>query len=215
MQAVQIQEFSLSTSVEYRCPVTVGEAKLDTVAKALSLPPCGEFLNPVDITLAKQNELFSYTFSVQLFGGSGGIVINAKGITVSFKQGKSVEHLALMIKLTLAALEVAKVGEFKTTSINLNLHATFDTPSDYAEHMMRFTALAPKVVSGGSVLVMRVAEIDGEFRYASEKSLVYPEGLFIATSFTTAREANPELYKRLETEFELAASLDGILLQKT
>jgi len=215
MRLLQVQEFSLSTAVEYRRPVAVGEAKLDSVAKALASPPCGDFLNPVDISLAKQNELFSYTLSVPLFNGAASIVINAKGVTVSFKQGRTKDHLDLMIRLTLAALETAKVVEVSRSILSFTTHAIFDPPSDYAEHMKRFTGLAPSVVSGGLVVVTQIPEIEGELRYASEKSLAYLNALFIASNSVCQRDVTADIFKIMGEKFEAAAALEEVGFRKT
>ncbi len=215
MRLLQIQEFSLSTAVEYRRPVAVGEAKLDSVARSLASPPCGDFLNPADISLVKQNEFYSYTLSVPLFSGAASIVVNAQGITVSFKQGRTKDHLNLMVKLTLAALETTKVEEVKRSLLSFNAHAVFDPPSGYAAHMKRFTGLAQNVVSGGIVLVTQLPEIDGELRYASEKSLAYEDGLFFATNAVCQKDVTPDLFEALAGKFEAAAALEEISFSKT
>jgi hypothetical protein len=215
MRLVRIQEFSLSTAIEYRRPVVLGDAKLDGAARALALPPCGDFLNPAEISIAKQNDLFAYTLSAPMFNGAASMVLNAQGITVSFKQGRTEAHLGLMLKLTLAALEAGKVEEVKRSLISFNAHAVFDAPSDYAEHMKRFTALAPNVVSGGFVLVTQLPEVNGELRYASEKSLAYPEGLFFAANAVCQKDVTPDLFELLATRFEAAAALEEVGIAKT
>jgi hypothetical protein len=214
MRLLQIQEFSLSTAVEYGCPVAFGEAKLDSVAKFLVSSPCGEFLNAADISLARHNELFSYVLSVLLFQGAASVVINAKGITVSFKQGRTKAHLDLMIRLTLAALEIAKVEKVKRSNLSFTAHAVFDAPSDYAEHMKRFTDLAANVLSGGLVVVMRIPEIESELRYASEKSLGYADALFFASHAVCERDVTADLFNALAERFETAAALEGLGFKK-
>ena len=188
----------------------VGEAKLDSVAKALISSRCGEFLNAVDISLTKQNELFSYTLSVPLFNGAASIVINSQGVTVLFKQGRTEGHLKLMIELTLEALKMAKVGEVKRSVISFTAHAMFNPPAGYAEHMKRFTQLAPTVVSGGLVMVTQIPEIDGELRYASEKSLAYNDALFIVSNSVCQRDVTAELFKTLEAKLQATAALEDV-----
>jgi hypothetical protein len=214
MRLIEIQEFSLSTAVEYRRPVAINDARLDSVAKSLASPPCGEFLSPGDISLAKQNELFSYTLSVPLFSGAASIVINARGATVSFKQGRTKDHWELMIKLTLAALEAAKVEEVKRSVLSFTAHAVFDPASGYAEHMKRFTGLGPNVVSGGLVVVIRTPEAEGELRYASEKSLAYANALFFAANSVCQRDVTADLFKTLAEKFEAVAALEEISFRK-
>ena len=214
MRLLKIQEFALSTAVEYRRPVILGEAKLDAVAKSLASPPCGNFLNAADISLIKQSELFSYTLSVPLFSGAANIIINAQGITISFKQGRTNEHLDLMIKLTLAALGTAKVEEVKRSLLSFTAHAVFDPPSDYAEHMKRFTGLAANVVSGGLVVVTQIPDVEGELRYASEKSLAYTDALFFAANSVCQRDVTADLFKTMGERFEAAAALEDIGFKK-
>lgn len=150
-----------------------------------------------------------------MFNGAASVVVNPQGITVSFKQGRTKDHLALMVRLTLAALETAKVEETKQSIIVFNAHAVFDPSTGYAEHMMRFTGLGQNVVSGGLVLVMQLPEIDGELRYASEKSLAYPEGLFFAANAVVQKDVKPELFEILAAKFEAAAALEEIGFPKT
>lgn len=214
MRQVNIQEFSLSTSVEYRRPVAFSEAKLESVARVLAAPPCGEFLNPAEISLTKQNELFSYSLTVPMLNGAASIVINAQGVTVSFKQGKTRDHLELMIKLTLASLEATRTEEVKRSIFSFTTHALFDSPLQYTEHMKRFTELAPNVVSGGLIMVTQFPEISGELRYASEKSLAYPDALFIASSSVCQTDVTANLFKILEEKFEAVAALEGVGFKK-
>jgi hypothetical protein len=215
MRVVRIQEFSLSTVVEYRRPVALRDAKLTDVAKLLAMPPCGDFVNPVEISIIKQNELFAYTLSVPLFNGAANIVINAQGITVSLKQGKTKDHLDLMIKLTLAALQASKVEEVKRSQISFTAHAVFDPPSDYGEHMKRFTAMAQNVMSGGLVLVTKLLDIEGELRYASENSLVYSDGLFLAANAVCHADVSAGLFETLAAKLEATAALEEISFKKT
>ena len=149
-----------------------------------------------------------------MFNGVASISINAQGITVSFKQGKTQDHLDLMIRLILAVLGTAKVEEVKRSMLSFTAHAVFDPPSEYAEHMKRFTRMASNVVSGGLVVVTRIPEIDGELRYASEKSLTYPEGLFFAANTVCIKDVTAELFKTLAERFEAAAALEEIGFKK-
>jgi len=210
MSMVRIQEFSLSTTIEYLRPVVFGDSRLDGVAKALALLPFGDFLKPTEISIAKQNDLFAYTLSVPMFNGSASIVINAMGITVAFKQGRNKEHFDLMKKLTLAALETGKVGEVKRSLLSFEAHAVFEPHSGYLEHMKRFTDLSSNVISGGVVLVTKIPEIEGELRYASENSLAYPQGLFFATNAVCKRDVTPDLFDLLATKFEASAALEEV-----
>ena len=136
-------------------------------------------------------------------------------IPFSFKQGRTKEHLELMMNLTSAALEVSKVQEVKTTSISFNAHGVFDPTSSYPEHMVRYTSLRKDVTSGGIVLVMGVPELGGDFRYASEKSLVYQDGLFFVANAVLQQDFSPKVFEILAAKFEAAAALEEIEFPKT
>lgn len=215
MSLVQVQQFSLSTAVEQTRPVVYEEARLKEIAKALCASPCADFLVPSEISLTKQNDLYSYGLSVPLFNGAASILVNSQGLTVAFKQGTTKEHLELMIRLTLTALDIAKVQEVKRSVLTFNTHAVFESPSEYAEHMKRFTSLSEGVISGGVVLVVALADLKGELRYASEKSLAYPDGLFLAANAFVGTGVTKELYDYLGVQFERVASVDGLTFRKS
>jgi hypothetical protein len=205
------REFSLSVAIEYQRPVLLSDAGLDSAAKALVSSLCGGYMNPTEVSLSKSNDLFSYTFSAPMFNSAASIIVDAQGITVSFKQGKTKEHLDLMVNLIIAALKVLKVAR---TVISFTLHAVFQSPSDYDTHMERYTALAKDVSSGGTVLVTRVPEVDGELRYVSEKSRVYPNAMFFAVNAVCTVEVTAELFALLASRFEATAALEGLSFPK-
>jgi len=210
MRHVVIQDFGLSTAVDYRRPVTFAEAELDLVAKALTDSPCGEHIVPSDISLDRQNELFSYSLSVPLFSGVGNITINAQGTTVLFKQGKTSEHLQLMAELTFTALKLSNKEEVKRSVVAFNVHVVFKTETDFKEHMSRFTELSENIRSGGTVLVVDIPDIKGELRYVSEKSLAHAHGLFIAVNATIEGDVSGEVFDRLAQEFKAVAALEKL-----
>lgn len=210
MRKVRIEEFSLSTAIDYRRPVTLSDAKLDEVIKHLTASACGDHLNPLDVFLDKQNEIFAYKLTIPLFNGAANITVNSLGITVNFKHGRTKDHLTLMLKLTLTAFEIAKVQDVKSSLISFNAHGVFVPASGYAEHMLRFTKMSEDVVSGGLVLVTRLPELGGELRYASEKSLAYPDALFFASNAVLQAEFKADVFDKLAANFEAAAALEEI-----
>jgi len=214
MVLLQVQEFSLTTAVEYRRPVLLADANLVNAARGLFSSACADYLNPTDLSFSKGNELFSYTFSAPMFGGAASIVVNAQGITVSFKQGKTTQHLGLMVKLTLAALETLKVSEIKRSQISFTAHAAFQPASEYAKYMAKFTGLAKDIASGGTILVAQMPDVGGELRYASEKSLAYPDALFLAVNTACSVDVTADLLNTLASRFEATAALEGLAFTK-
>ena len=215
MRLVQVNDFSLTAAAEYQRPVSFGEAQLEEVAKALCAPPFGSAINATEISLTKQNELFAYTLFVPLFNGAGSITINAQRITVSFNQGRKREHLDLMIDCTLSAFNLVKVQPLKRSILSFTAHAVFDPPTEYVEHMKRYTSLSAGIVSGGLVLVTALPEIDGELRYVSEKSLALENAVFIAANASTTKEITKELFELLGRRLEATANVEGICFRKT
>ncbi len=216
MRLVEIKEFSLSTEIEYRHAVMFGHARLESVAKALTLPPCGDYVNPAEIKLNRDNELYSYELSAPLFRGAGAVRINASVIRLSFTQGRTKAHLDLMKSLTLAILKEAMAGEVRRSLLAFTAHAVFPSPVDFMEHMRRYTALSPTVLSGGTVLVLGLGTpgIQGELRYASEKSLAHEHGIYMTANATVECDVTDESFKTLEEQLRAAAALDGIGLSQ-
>jgi hypothetical protein len=164
--------------------------------------------------VTKQNALYGYSLSVPFFNGAAAINANAQGANISFKQGKTRQHLELMLRLTQVGLGVVKAQEVKRSVISFNAHASFDEPADYAEHMKRYHGYSEDVLSGGLVLLIKIAAVDGQLRYASENSLVYPNALFFAANAVCAKDVNLELFKMLGEKFEAVAGLEGLAFTK-
>lgn len=215
MRPVQIKEFSLSTSVEYERPVAYREANLEEIAKAFCAPPLGTAVDPMGVNVNKQNDLFSYSLFIPLFNGAASVTISAQRTNVVFNRGSQKEHLDLMVDYTLRILLLAGARPSKQTQLSFTAHAVFEEPAHYEEHMRRFTSLSEAILSGGTVLVSRVPEVDGVLRYASEKSLAYEHGVFLAASATTPKEAAKDLFQLMAKRLEALASLDGISFPKT
>lgn len=201
MRLLRMLEFSLNTNVEYSRPVPIYEAKLGEAARALLESECAPFINPTEISLTKQNELYGYEMSVPMFNGASNILVNGLGITLAFRQGRTTENLNLVIKLTLAGLQVLKRNEVKHSTVTFNAHAVFAAASDLPEHMKRFVALGNNVISGGTILEVVVPELDGQLRYASEKSLAYPNALYFAGNAVCLRDVSIDMFKILGGAF--------------
>ena len=65
------------------------------------------------------------------------------------------------------------------------------------------------------VLVRQMPEIEGELRYASEKSLVCSDALFFAVNAVCARDVNIDLFETLAKQFEATAALEGFDFMRT
>ena len=59
-------------------------------------------------------------------------------------------------------------------------------------------------------MVTQLPEVEGELRYASEKSLAYTDGLFFAANAVCQKDVTPDLFELLATRFEAAAALEEV-----
>jgi len=210
MLSLKVQDFSLSLACEYGLPVAFDEANLREVAKAICASAMGQFATTTDIRLSKQDELFSYSLLIPLFNGAGSINVNAQGVTVAFKQGRTKAHLNLMTEYTLKTIQLVQPPQTKRTTFNYAAHAAFDSPSAYAEYMERFVNASLGITSGGVLWAAQIPECSGELRYATEKSLSYASGIFVTASGSFAGMPSKELLEMVAKRLDTLAEHDGV-----
>ena len=210
MRVASVQEFSLLTVFEFQNPIPFAEAKLDEMAKSICASPVGYTTNPLEIAILRHNHIFSYSLTVPLFNHGGQIVVTGQAVSINFKQGRGSGQLGVMVDVTLGSLEAIKPPRLKRSVITFAAHATFENPEQYSEYMSRYVNEEAGITSGGVTLVAKSAETDGEIRYATEKSLSYPNALFFSTTITSTKELDKELFALVANRFDTVAGHDGI-----
>ena len=210
MLSAKVQDFSLSTTCEYSLPVPFNDTKLHEFAVAICASAIGEFATAADIRISNQNELFSYSLFIPLFNGAASISLNAQGVTIAFKQGRSKVHLNLMTEYTLKTIELVQPPQTKRTTFSYAAHAVFDPPSGYAEYMRRFTDASLGITSGGVLWTAEIPECRGELRYATEKSLTFANGIFLTASGSHTGIPSKELLEIVAKRVGTLAEHDGV-----
>lgn len=210
MLSAKVQDFSLSMACEYSLPVPFNEANLREVAKAICASVIGQFATTADIRLSKQDELFAYSLLIPLFNGAASINLNAQGVTVAFKQGRTMTHLNLMTEYSLKTIQFVQPPQTKRTAFTYAAHAVFDPPSGYVEYMGRFANASLGITAGGVLWAAEIPECSGELKYATEKSLSFANGIFVTASGFHVGIPSKELLEMVAKRLEALAEHDGV-----
>ncbi|HEV2393001.1 MAG TPA: hypothetical protein VG146_11640 [Verrucomicrobiae bacterium] len=138
MHVARVQEFSLSTLYEFKIPVPFAEAKLEEVAKAICASPLGFATNPLDFTILRHNQLFSYSLTVPIYNHVGQVTVSGQAISINFKQGRGTDQLDTMVDATLNCLAAINPPVAKRFAVTFAAHAVFENPQHYSEYMNRY-----------------------------------------------------------------------------
>lgn len=153
---------------------------------------------------------FNYEVSFSLFNGNGTFKITSEKLELHFQNATGEKDVELVADCVARLYEHVPLPEIITTSITGNAHATAGSIEAAQQYLLRYANPAKQVVRGGAIAYMLCKNWKDEIRLTVDKSLVFPEGLFLVwtTSFSEGKLTR-EVLKTLEDACtEAAEKLD-------
>ena len=202
MHKAHIIEFSVHCQADFQTPIPVDEAQLTEIAKDICKSSLAPYINFGEISLIPQDDLFDYELIIPMFNNSAELTICAQNVTAIFRSGKTSTHLKLISECLVSLVSLAVRSPIKKTVTTFSAAAAFDSQELYLEYMKQFANVDLKIGSGGIVLVADLPEWEGEIRFATEKSVPYPNSIFVSGQATTSKRLSPEFSEAFRKRFE-------------
>jgi hypothetical protein len=173
-------------------------------------------LRPTQIVVRSGDQTFNYDLSFSLFNGNGTFRISAEKLDVSLQNATTEKDVDIVQDCIAKVYEHVPLPEINNTSISATAHATFPSIQEMQQYLLRYANPAKQIVAGGTIAYILCQNWPEEIRLTVEKSLVYPEGLFLAWS-TVHREnkISRDVLKNAKEAFENSLTKLDLTVQKT
>ena len=155
---------------------------------------------------------FNYEVSFNIFNGNGTFKISSEKLEMHFQGATGEKDVELVIDCIAKLYEHVPLPEISNTLITGNAHATASSGEAVQQYLVRYADPAKQIVRGGIIAYIACEKWKDEIRLAVEKSVVFPEGLFLiwSTNFSEGKLSRDVLTTLSDACNEAAAKLDLI-----
>lgn len=164
-------------------------------------------LKPTQINVRSGDQVFNYEMGFSLFNGNGTFRISADKLDVVLKNATNDKDLEIVQDCVARIYELVSLPEVADTSVSANAHATFSSVNELQNYLSRFTNPDKQIISGGAIAHVLCPGWKEEIRMTLEKSLAFPEGLFLTWS-TLHRGGKPsrDTLQAIQAAFALSVT---------
>ena len=179
------------------------DAHCDEVAQKCLEAFASYGLKPAQVNVRSGDQTYNYDLSFSLFNGSGTFRISAEKLDVVLQNATSDKDLEIVHDCIAKIYEHVPLPEIANTLISADAHATFSSAEELQQYLLKYASPTKQIVSGGVIAYVRCQNWKEEIRFAIDKSLAFPSGLFLAWS-TTYRGGKPsrDVLKNVKEAFE-------------
>jgi len=162
-------------------------------------------LKPTQVFVRTGDQTFNYDLSFSLFNSNGTFKISAEKMDFSLQNATNDKDLEIVQDCLAKVYEHVPLPEINYTSISATAHATFPSVQEMEKYLRQYANPTKQIVAGGTIAYIVCQNWAEEIRLMIDRSLVYPEGLFLAWS-TIYRENKPsrEVLRYVKEAFENA-----------
>lgn len=164
-------------------------------------------LKPAQISVRSGDQTYNYELSFSLFNGNGTFRIAAEKLDVVLQNATSDKDLEIVQDCIAKIYEHVPLPEIANTLVSADAHATFSSPEELQQYLLKYASPTKQIVSGGVIAYVHCPNWKEEIRFTIDKSLAFPAGLFLAWS-TTYRDGKPsrDVLKNVKDAFEAAVT---------
>src|SRR5207249_6590747 len=212
MHQAHVIEFTVHSQADFQTPIPLEEARLTEIAKEICKSSLAPHINVGEISLITEDDLFDYDLKIPMFNNSAELILNPQNVTVTFRSGRTSPHLKLISECTVSLMKLAVRHSIKRSVTSFSAQAAFDSQESYLGYMKQFTNGELRIGSGGIILFADLPDWEGEMRFATEKSMFYPNGIFVTGQASTSKGLSPEFSEAFAKRFEEVAKHHGLEL---
>ncbi len=184
MLSLSIIDFAINTEHVFSRAVPFEQMEFTSFSEAM-LTAFGLGLLAKDISLDRGDGLYNYRLTFGMFNGSSDIVLTSAGLTVAFRNGRNKKALQF-IGNSLTTIETSiQKSPVQFRRLTFAAHAEFHKSEEFEAHMGKIADKSRGYSAGGVTLHTSINPFKGELRFTTDKSLVYPQALFVSCEVLT------------------------------
>ncbi len=215
MRATVAKLYSVSLTSWFAEAVPFSEAALPALAKRILQRFGGYGLRPLEIIQREGDRLFDYDLNFALFNRNGTIRITSEGVYASFQNAKDDNDANLISDCLLGIGEALSDRRMREHRLEAFVHASL---SSVAERDNFLTSLGPsdrKLPISGCILNFPPSGAFGEAKFVVDRSLAFPEAVFINWSAQFPKPPSKELFAEAATTFRQFSAELGLEFPKS
>jgi hypothetical protein len=214
MHAATTKLYSVSLTSWFAEVVPFPEAGVSATAKKIQLRFAGYGLRPQEIVQRDGDRLFDYELSFSIFNRNGSIRLTSEGCYASFQNARDDKDASIISDCFLGITEVLSDKRIREHRLEAFVHAAL--PS-IAERDKFLASLGPNdrmLPIGGCVLYVPPAGAFGEVRFLVDRSLLFPDAVFLHWASQSSQPLSHELFAEATAGFGRLSSELGLDFRK-
>lgn len=214
---VEIATRILGVSLEsfFKKATLQGDARCTDAAQKCLEAFASYGLRPTQIALRVGDPAFNYDLSFVLFGGNCTFRLSAEKVEMHFQNATSEKDMEVVVDCVSKAYEHVPLPEINSTLVSANAHATAQSGEAIQQYLARYANPPKRIVKGGAIAYVLCTNWSEEIRLSLDRSLVFPDGLFLtwSTAIPGGKPSRDALRAVKEAFEEAAVKLDLTLSQ--
>ncbi len=164
-------------------------------------------LKPAQINVRSGDQAFNYDLAFSLFNGNGTFRISAEKLDVVLQNATNGKDLEIVQDCIAKIYEHVPLSEVANTLISADAHAVFSSVEEFQKFLSGYANPSKQIMSGGVIAYVQCPNWKEEIRFAIDKSLAFPTGLFLTWS-TVYRGGKPsrDVLKNVKDALEAAVT---------
>lgn len=201
MHAATAKLYSVSLTSWFAEAVPFSEAALPALAKKILLRFGGYGLRPMEIIQREGDSLFDYDLTFALFNRNGTFRLTAEGGYASFQNAKDGNDANLISDCLLGIGETLSERRMREYRLEAFVHASLPSVAERDSFLASLGPSDRKLPIVGCILNFPPCGSFGEGRFLVDRSLIFPEAVFINWSIQFPQPPSKEIFAEATTTF--------------
>lgn len=209
MHTATVRQYGISLTSWFAEVVSLREAGLEAVARKLLLRFGGYGLRPLDLFQREGDKLFDYDVTFSLFNRGGSFRLTCEGVHTAFQNARDEKDAGIISDCLTGILECVSERRIREHRLELFVHAALSSTAERDQFLASFGPTERRLPLGGCVLYFPADAPLGESRLLVDRSVPFPEAVFLSWNIQFSYTLNQELLNNIVTTFkQLSGQLD-------
>lgn len=210
MNLATIKQYSVSLTSWFAEAMPFREAGLENVAKRLLLRFSGYGLRPLELFQRDGDRLFDYELTFALFNRSGSFRLSAEGLYVAFQNAQNDRDAGIISDCLMGFLESLSDRRLRESRLEGFVHASLASAEERERFLRDLGPTERKLPVQGCVLYFPAAETFGEVRFLVDRSLLFPDAVFLNWAAPFTQSLSQDLLNKASADFKRVSGDIGL-----
>ena len=215
MHAATAKLYSVSLTSWFAEAVPFSEASVPALAKKILLRFGGYGLRPTEIIQREGDRLFDYDLTFALFNRNGTFRLTSEGGHASFQNAKDSNDANLISDCLSGVSETLSERRMREHRLEAFVHVSLPSVAERDGFLASLGPTDRKLPVVGCILNFPPIGSFGEGRFVLDRSLMFPDAVFLNWSIQFAKSPGKEIFAEATETFRKLSSEMGLEFPKS